>query len=57
MPMPEYSFLNKPQHLAHIGGKKILSGNKFVMEDPFVLLSIHPSQLDDSPYDYTVRYT
>lgn len=27
------------------------------MEDPFILLSIHPSQLDDSPYDYTGHVT
>jgi hypothetical protein len=27
------------------------------MEGPFFLLSIHPSQLDDSPYDYTGHVT
>jgi hypothetical protein len=57
MSMPKDSILKKPKHVAHIGRQKVLYKNIFVMEGPFFLLSIHPSQLDDSPYGYTGHVT
>jgi hypothetical protein len=55
--VPEDSFLKKPKYLAHVRGQKVLSENTFVMEDPFFLLSIHPSQTDDTTYDYAGHVT
>ena len=57
MHTPDDSFSKKQKWVAHTRRQKKLSENTFMIEGPFFLLSIHPSQLDDSPHDYTGHVT